>query len=192
MKRFFLLAIHLLLVIAAVGCTSSTGSPTAGDSPVPSSPATTWATATASSSGVSAIPFQTLAQGFRLSSTQSKPTLLRVVDNASRDAMAALIDPRHQTLLKKVDLEREQVLAAFWGTKPSGGFSITISSIFITKTDLTVNVILRENDPTVPRGDVSTFPYHLVTVNRLTLPMDTTLHYRLVGGDGLLATGDLP
>lgn len=209
MRKLFPLPIHLLLVftnlilvLVAVSCVTGVPSPTLGGSPIAVSSVATKTTEVAPTSSVlahptftsgeTAIPFQTLAQGFRLGSAESEPALLLVAEAESRDAMVSLIDPKHQTLLKGVDLERDLVLGAFWGAKPSGGFSITVAKIFVTNAELTVNVILGENDPTAPRIDAATSPYHLVTVNRLTLPQDTVLHYRLVSDEGLLAEGELP
>lgn len=209
MKRFFFPPISLLVVFAnlilawaVVSCAGGGLSPTLEGSPTAVSSVTTGttpATPTSSAftspthvSGESAVPFQTLAQGFRLQSAQSEPTLLMAVDPTSRDALVSLIDPEHRDLLANVDLDKEVVLAAMWGAKPSGGYSITISKILISSADLTVNAILKEDDPNVPRLDASTFPYHLVTVNRLDLPKDANLHYRLVSDDTLLAEGELP
>ncbi len=83
------------------------------------------------------------------------------------------------------------VLAAVWGVRSSGGGSITICGISLDDTNLTVSVILQENDPEVAQIDAATYPYHLVLVNRLDLP-EGILHYRLVSETGLLAEGDLP
>lgn len=139
-----------------------------------------------------AVPFRTLAQGFRLSGALPEPTLLVAVDGVSLDAVVSLIDQRHQALLKRVDLEREAVVAAFWGVKHSGGFSITVSTILIANTEITVNVVLQDNDPAFPRIDAATLPYHLVAINRSILPKEGILHYRLVSGDKMLAVGKLP
>jgi len=209
MKRYFPQPTHLLvgfanliLAWAVVSCASGGQSPTLDGSPMPVSSVAAWTTPVTPTSSVfasptyvsgeTAIPFQSLAQGFRLDSAQSKPALLMAVNPMSRDALVSLIDHEHQSLLTKVDLEKEVVLAAIWGVKPSGGFSITISKISIDNANLTVKVILKENDPTVPRLDASTFPYHLVTISHLALPKEANLHYRLVSDDTLLAAGNLP
>lgn len=209
MKRIFPRTIRLLslcatviVVLAATGCASDMQSPKRSGSPTPVSsmaaratavkPASSVSANAASASGGTAIPFQTLAQGLRLSSAPAEPALHMAADAASLAAVALLVDPQDQTLLKTVDLKSELVLAAFWGRKPSGGFSITIDSIFISGADLIVNVILNENDPTVPRVDATTNPYHLVTIDRLALPVETTLHYRLVSDNEVLAVGELP
>ena len=202
MKRFRLVLANLILVLAAASCATGMRSPDLGGSPTPVSSGATGATAVTPTSSLSAtaafvsggaaIPFQSLAQGFRLDSAQFQPALLIAVDAASRDGIVSLVDPKDQTPLKTLDLERELALAAFWGVQPYGGFSITIRSVSITDSYLTVDVILRENDPAVPKVDASTYPYHLVTIDRLALPMEAVVRYRLVSGDRLLATGELP
>jgi hypothetical protein len=143
-------------------------------------------------SGETIVPFESLAQGYRLSSSQSKPALFMAVDSTSRDAFTPLIDDEHRALLGEVDLERKAVLAAVWGVRPSGGNSITICSISLAKTGIIVKVIIMEDDPNVARVDASTYPYHLVLIDRLELPTDENLHYRLMSDDTLLAEGELP
>jgi hypothetical protein len=206
MKRFFSMPVHLhvvfvnvILTWALIGCTSGIQSPAIGGSATP--PATLSLPATPVSdldpcptpgSDETAIPFESLAQGYRLSSSQSKPAMFMAVDDLSRDALAPLISEKDQSLLSDVDMNRRAVLAATWGVKPSGGYSITICSISTADMNLTVNVILKENDPNTPRVDASTFPYHLVAIDRLDLPGEGKLHYRLISSDTLLAEGELP
>jgi hypothetical protein len=146
----------------------------------------------AAPTGGTAISFQTLAQGFRLASTQSQPALWVVTNASSRDKLTPLISVEQQPLLKGVDLEKWVVLAVFWGAKPSGGFSITIDKVSITRTDLVVNVILREHNPDAAPVDASTFPYHLVIIDRHSLPEGAKFHFRLIDYNTLLAEGDLP
>jgi len=137
------------------------------------------------------IPFETLVQGYRLSSPQSVPALYLAVDTAGVDALSSVVDSRQQALLGEVKLDSHAVLAAVWGVRPSGGESITICSVSIADTVLTIGVILQENAPDMPKVDVATYPYHLVLVSRPDLP-EGSLHYRLVSAAGLLAEGDTP
>jgi PrcB C-terminal len=208
MRGSAFLPIHLLIVITGLivaWATLSCGSPPApitGGYPSPVPPVSTLAAPLAPISSVSAspalvsgegvIPFKNLAQGFRLGSAQFGPAVHMAVDPKSRDDLAALVAPEHQSVLKGVDLEREVVLGAFWGVRPSGGFSIEIRTVSITNADLTVNVLLRENDPTVPKIEASTSPYHLVIIDRSSLPQNSGSHYRLVNGDAVLVEGELP
>jgi hypothetical protein len=137
------------------------------------------------------IPFETLAQGMRLSSPQSEPVLLMATNPAAFDALVPLLDLEHQALLNDVDFERNIILAVFWGVKPSGGYSITIDRIWTADNDLTVNVILNENDPTLPKVEASTYPYHLVIVDRLALPGEGNLFYQVLSDDAVLVSGEL-
>jgi len=194
MKKLFLSPIHLLVIFAhlilawiVVSCADVPGSPTD-----PSTPTTQLLPSPTLDPGGIAIPFKTLAQGFQLSSAQSTPTLHLALDPETRAALLPLISPEHHALLTEVDLEKNAVLAAIWGIKPSGGFSITIRKIWISGANLTVEVILNEADPSFPRIEAATIPYHLVTIDRLALPKDTPLHFRLVSEDTLLAEGALP
>jgi hypothetical protein len=209
MRRLAFLPVHLPIVLtglivawAAVSCTGSPSTLNTGGYPTTVPPVSTLAAPLAATSSVSASPalvsgesvirFKNLAQGFRLGSAQSSPAVHVAVDPKSRDDLAALVAPEHQSVLKGVDLEREVVLGAFWGVRPSGGFSIGIRKVSITNADLTVNVILSENDPTVPKIEASTSPYHLVTIDRSSLPQHSSSHYRLMNGDAVLAEGELP
>jgi hypothetical protein len=138
------------------------------------------------------LSFQSLAQGFKLGGGLSKPAVLVAVDAASLAAIVPLVDGKHQASLKDVDLAKETPLAAFWGSRPSGGSSITVSAVSLAGTELTVRVVLRENDPAVSRVDAQTLPYHLVTIRRDALPKTGDWSYRLMNGDAVLATGKLP
>jgi hypothetical protein len=208
MRGLAFLPIHLPIVLtglivawAAVSCGSPPASNTGGY-PTPIQSVFTLAAPITPTPGVSARPalvsdedvvsFENLAQGFQLSSAQSSPAVHMAVDPKSRDDLAALVTPEHQSLLKNIDFAREVVLGAFWGVKPTGGSSIGIHTVSVTDADMTVNVILRENDPTVPKIEASTFPYHLVTIDRSSLPQKSSSRYRLMNGDAVMAEGELP
>jgi hypothetical protein len=76
--------------------------------------------------------------------------------------------------------------------RPYGGFSITVTGVVLRGDELTVAADLRENDPTFPRIEAATLPYHLVTVERRALSELDGLRYRLISGEEVLATGTLP
>lgn len=113
-------------------------------------------------------------------------------DSKGLDELAAFITRDQRSVLTNVDLEKNAVLAVFWGVKPSGGYSIAIDRVWIENDALLVNVILNEKDPALPKIDASTYPYHLVTIDRSALPPEMPLQYRLSNGDIVLAEGDLP
>ena len=138
------------------------------------------------------LPFETLVQGYRLDAAQSTPTVILAIDSAARDALSSKVSLEHQAILNEVDLNKKIILAATWGVKPSGGFSITIRKLSIINSTLIVSVDLVENDPNLPKIDAATFPYHLVLVDRLALPTQGNLHYQLISNEVVLAEGELP
>lgn len=186
------LIVSLMLAWALAGCAA--GSPISPTSEPPNPLVTSIPPAACPPAGTekSAIPFSILAQGYRLSSSQAEPMLYLAADPASLDALEPIVDTQDQALLGEVKEDSQVVLAAFWGVRPSGGASITICAISIEDSNLTVSVILQENDPNLPRIDAATYPYHLVLVNRLDLPREVSLHYRLVSDTGVLVEGELP
>lgn len=187
----FLCLVLILVAVVSAGCAAL---PAAGVDPTPGKtqepPSAT--REPASLPGNKSIPFQTAAQGFLLSSTQDKPALRMAADAQSLDVLAGLVTSEHQTLLSGIDPETSVVLAAFWGARPYGGFSITIDKVSITDNQLTVNVILNENDPTLPKIEAVTYPYHVVVIDRSALPKDIKIQYRLVNREEVLAEGELP
>jgi PrcB C-terminal len=205
MKRSFYLPVRIIIAIVFIflvwivaGCASDKTSPAPTDSLIPSAISTLPCAPTSATSafpasvlGETTISFETLTQGFRLNATQPEPTVLLAFDPPSRDTLVSLVSKEHQALLNQVDLDKKAILAATWGAKPSGGFSITICTISITDTTLTVNVILKDNDPNVPKIDASTLPYHLVLIDRSDLPSQENLHYRLVSDGAILNEGEL-
>jgi hypothetical protein len=76
-----------------------------------------------------------------------------------------------QPELPAVDFEREMVLVARLGQKPSGGYDITITHI--AQTDKEVVVTVQERQP--PKDAMLTMaltqPYHLLIVERTKLPV---------------------
>lgn len=191
----------LALAPATAGCNEGVPSPTVHPSPTaapsrPTAAAVTSPTAAASvlpsPAAETVIPFQSLARGFVLGVALPGPTLRAATDPASREALATLVDGRDRTALDGVDLTSDVVLAAFWGVRPYGGFSITVTDIVLRDDELTVAADLRENDPAFPAIEAATLPYHLVTVERRAVPELDGLRYRLISGEEVLATGTLP
>jgi hypothetical protein len=186
MKMRYILPVHLLFAFSLAllaGCSGAAAGLSSGAVP-DSTPTPTESSAV--------LTFQSIGQGYLLSSTQSKPAVRLATDAGSLAALDALVTPDHRALLKNIDLEKNVILATFWGVRASGGCSITIEKLFIDDAGLTVSVLLNENDAGIPRVDASSYPYHLISVARSSLPREANLHYRLVDRDGVLAEGDLP
>ncbi len=199
MKRFpalLFISLSLILIVISCGTRARSTVPTPTIISLPGATPTARILPTPSPLSGIPIPFRTLAQGFRLAATlpepMPKPTLLAALNPTSLDAIAPFIDREHQDLLRTVNLENEVVLVAFWGVKPSGGFLITINTLSITDNELIVSVELRENDPTLPKIDAATLPYHIITISRSTWPKERILRYCLVSDAAILAVGTLP
>lgn len=183
---------HLALMIASVvlmaGCgaaapAGSSASQASSQTPAPM-------TAPPSLPAGRAIPFRTIAHGFRLGGGLPKPTLMIAVDAAGRTAIRDFVSPEHQALLETIDLRQEALLVVFRETMPSGGYAITVNTITLADGEIIVDATLSE-DSTLPRIEAATLPYHLVTVDINTLPLERNLRYRLVSAEKVLAEGEL-
>ncbi|MCS7060029.1 MAG: hypothetical protein RMN25_02585 [Anaerolineae bacterium] len=148
-------------------------------------------TATSSHIAENGIAFRTLVRGFRLGGALSQPTLLVAVNAAGHNAVSALIAPEHRTLLANVDFQREALLAVFSRTTPYGGHSITVNRVAIVDAEIVVDATLLENDPTLPKIEAATLPYHLVVMESGVLLQRRNWRYRLLSGDALLAASEL-
>lgn len=71
----------------------------------------------------------------------------------------------------KVDFSREMVLAAFMGTRPTGGYAIKITSAREEKGKLVVTVTEQQPPPGSMAIQVLTSPFHIVAVKRSSLPI---------------------
>ncbi len=203
-SRLFTVLSVVTLASAAAGCSGSTQTiPTslpqtarlspaaqATDTPI-QLPQSTASLASPIQAAGSSVPFRSLRRGFRLGSGLPGPGLLLAVDDKSLAAVASLIDENDRSLLQGLDLNKQALLAAFWGVKPSGGCSITIQDIRLSGDEPIVDVLLQEVDPAFPRIEAATSPYHLVVIDKAILK-GSNLRYRLVSGDAFLASGILP
>jgi hypothetical protein len=208
MRQAICLPVHPLVLLAALalasaiaGCNEGVAPPTPRPSPTAAPSKPTAAAVTSPTAAASPLPsppagtavsFQSLARGFVLGGALPGPTLRAATDPATREALATLVDERDRAALDGVDLTSDVVLAAFWGVRPYGGFSITVTDVVLRDDELTVAADLRENDPAFPAIEAATLPYHLVTVERRALPELDGLRYRLISGQEVLATGRLP
>lgn len=66
----------------------------------------------------------------------------------------------------RVDFERHALIAVFMGTQSSGGYSIAVKRVTLSKdgTELTVDVEETTTDPALPVTDALTSPYQLVRI----------------------------
>ena len=138
------------------------------------------------------VAFQNIIKGYALTSNIKEPVLLMASDESSLEKLASFLSRKDQKSLKQIDFKQEVVIAVFLGIQPSGGISITINNISINGSELTVSLQVQEHDPNFPKIDAATLPYHLVKINRESLPDNISINYRLVDGDEILATGEVP
>lgn len=176
--RFTLVPVNMILLLLINGCTVQYTQPTPPLSPEPTT-------------GIS-VPFQNVVKGYKLGGTLTQPTLLVAYDRISLDKLASFISKKDQTSLELLDLKKETVVAVFLGVMPSGGTSITIRDITIKGNELTINLVLLENDPNFPKIEAATLPYHLVIIDHDVLPSITPFKYRLVSNNEVLVTGEEP
>ncbi len=64
----------------------------------------------------------------------------------------------------KVDFSKEMVVAVFMGSRPSAGFSTTITSATAAKGALIVRYTETKPGPSSVSAQILTFPYHLVAI----------------------------
>jgi hypothetical protein len=190
LKNLLFLFTNISLVLWLVGCAGNIQPLPAEETPIADSYASV--TPDASANSGEGIAFDDLGQGFRLTPGQAAPRVILVRTEEERQDLLESIADEHQGALRDIDLGKKSILAVFWGAKPSGGFSITVQNIIIADSVLTIDVLLNENDPKLPRIEASTYPYHLATVDPMTLPEVLATSYRLMSGAEVLATGEIP
>jgi hypothetical protein len=137
------------------------------------------------------IPFQSLTKGFSLGTSVPNPAIFLAFDNMGLESLNPLVSKTDASLISTVNLEKQTLLAVFWGGKSSGGYSITIDNVYISGDELIVEVLLQDNDPEFPKIEAATSPYHLVTVDK-NLLTDIIMQYRMISHDVLLASGTVP
>lgn len=176
--RFVLVPLLVTVLLSIIGCTVQS---------TQSAPALRLEPTT----GVS-VPFQDVVKGYKLGGTLTKPALFVAYDKISLDKLVSFISTKDQVFLELLDLKKETVIAVFLEVIPSGGTSITILDITINGDELTVNLLVLENDPSFPKIEAATLPYHLIKINHDVLSDTIPFKYRLVSNNEILATGEAP
>jgi hypothetical protein len=210
LKNLFLLSRYLLAILSLVSCaamaasctsvpgTILTAQPTTTEltrealvtrTPTPP-PQATRDPSTPVGSGGDKIPFETVVRDYRLGTPLPDPALLLVVDKPGLETLDPLIDKDDLSLVSTVNFEEQALLAVFWGAKPAGGYSITITAVYTAGDELVVEVLLQDDDPEFPHIEAATSPYHVVMVDK-NLIADKIVQFRMMGEDGLLASGKI-
>jgi hypothetical protein len=140
---------------------------------------------------VEKLPFRSLTKSFRLGTSLLNPTLLLVFDNQGQENVDPLVSEDDRSLIHTVDFEKQALIAVFWGTKPAGGYSITIDNVSIIGGELVIEVMLQDNDPEFPKIEAATSPYNLVIVDKKLL-VDKIKQYQMISNDVLLTSGMIP
>ena len=168
------------LIIVAVGCTAE---------PIqPSSKSIN--TNIASLLSGTPVSYESISKSYKLGGDISEPTLLIADDQDSLDILTANISAIDQAQIKNINLENHIALAVFWGIKPSGGFSLTINNIFLNDDEITIQLLLQDSDPTFPKIEAATLPYHMIIIDQNILPdKKSTFYYYLIAEDEVLTTG---
>jgi len=144
------------------------------------------------------IPFETLVQGEpQLLDNQDwnyvvhyeRVDLMVATDPAEAQNIADRLSPERPGMRLKeiadVDYGEYLVVAAYFGTKPHGGFAITIEKI--TQAGHDVNVVVSTVEPT--GGDTTVIhPIHAVKIKRADLPVKGHLVFRLWKEDEVVLT----
>ena len=148
-----LLALALILIS---GCGSRKLSPT--DKPS-ASPSASPSVSSASVKGES-ISFTTLANG----NSKVKTAGTRVVGDQADFEQLWKDHSGSSAILPEVDFSKQTVLAVFAGQKPTGGYSIKISSVRLDGKELVVSYHVTSPEKGKLNSQVLTYPAHIVSV----------------------------
>jgi hypothetical protein len=181
------------LTVMIVSCTDLSGSITT--TPMEPAPLTQSAQGTGSSTPSAAeiekISFDPLSKSFQLGSPSTSPALLLAFDDEGLEAIDPLIDKDDSLLIHSVNLAEQILVAAFWGPKPAGGYSIIIDDVHLAGNELIVEVLLQDSDPEFPKIEAATSPYYIIVLDKHILT-DIINRYQMINNDVVLASGTIP
>ncbi len=151
-------ATTLLFLIIAVGCSASDGS---GASDRTTAPESSEETTRESSEETTAQTRELRVEVISSDAPGQGPERPRVILAPSADALSREIGARVP------DSGEGTYLAAYWGEKPTGGYSLTVRSARLQGERVTVELALEEPSPDAMVTQALTYPYAVVVVRDL-------------------------
>ena len=112
------------------------------------------------------------------------PVLRVITDAHALAAFGSEFIPNAQGALGGVDLSQEFVIATLQGSKPTGGYTISVSGISQQNADVFVQVDIKEPQPGAVLAQMITSPYDVVRVQRAGLNPRGTISFHMTGPDG--------
>lgn len=80
----------------------------------------------------------------------------------------------------KIDFSKNQIMAIFAGTKPTGGYSISVSNVQDIQDKRIVSIVITKPDTSCVVTQAQTSPYEIIKISSTTLPFThndtTTVH----------------
>ena len=151
---------------------------------LPSSPIVTQAK---SQKTMPKIPFESLAQGESYTAQLEKPTLFVVSNAAEADRFTQLLnDPEIVQWIQSVDFNTTYVVAVFRGKMGSSGYGIAVQDISTAPGTVELRVNLTQPAPNQNVSDVTTYPYHILSVSREKLPIAPETSWSVYDSEGKL------
>lgn len=145
--------------------------------------------------GEDLIPFESVARGDSLNAELATreglnaPSLVVARNRTEAECLVGLLNPsvaKQVTVeqIKKVDFNREWVVAVVRGTMSSGGFGIGIERISRTPAGISISVKLTNPDPHLFQQLNMPHPFHIIRVPREKIDLDTKSKWvvRTIGG----------
>ncbi len=112
------------------------------------------------------------------------PVLRVITDAQALAAFASEFIPNAQGALSGIDLSQDFVIATLQGSKPTGGYSISVTAISQQNADVFVQVAMVEPQPGAVLTQMITSPYEVVRVRRADLDPRGSLYFQMMGPDG--------
>lgn len=135
------------------------------------------------------VPFRDVVQGtdsaYGAEGAPALAAVLKIItDERSLGAFGSEFIPNAQGALTGIDLTQEFVIATLSGSKPTGGYSISVTSISQQGTDVFVHVAIVEPQPGSVLTQMITSPFDVVRVAKADLNPRGTLSFHMQGPDG--------
>jgi hypothetical protein len=136
------------------------------------------------------LPFRSVVQGAPPVDGPSAPRVYLAAKPVQVAAISALVPANARGKVKAVDLSERAVVAVFLGSRPTGGFLVTVKKLTVNSGRLVVTVAVKKPGPGDIVIDAFTSPFHVVSVGRGILSPKPPSAWRLVDTDGkTLAAG---
>lgn len=124
--------------------------------------------------GETELPFESIDRGNTVRPYPKTQPAVAVVTSRQEieERLDQMASNRALQQLQSIDFGQYFVVAVFRGTKPMGGYSVTIRRVGRRGKRLVVYAELSETPPNFPKAPAAVSPYHLVKVQRDGRPLE--------------------